>query len=100
VDNPIVHVKAGIAFIVAASAVGALIVFALWHRLPAGLAFGSMVVCGMGIAAGGLLVQEDVGPASWVVALVTLAVLTPLHMRLVFGPPGPREMVAPDAAAA
>ena len=91
--------EAGIALILAASAIGALIVFGLWRRLPAGLAFGSMVVCGMGIAAGGLLVQEDVSPASWVVALGALAVLTPLHMRLVFGPPGHGGMVAPDAAA-
>jgi len=95
-----VHVGAGIALIVASSAVGALIVFGLWGRLPAGLAFGSLAVCGMGIATGGLLVQEDVGVVSWVVALVALAVLTPVHTRLVFGPPGPRGMVAPDAAAA
>jgi hypothetical protein len=99
-DNPSVHVGAGVALIVASSAIGALIVFGLWHRLAATLAFGSMVVCGMGIAAGGLLVQEDVGAASWVVALVALAVLTPLHMRLVFGPPGPCGMVAPAAPAA
>jgi hypothetical protein len=100
VDNPIVQVWAGIALIVASSAIGALIVFGLWRRLPAGLAFGSAAACGMGIATGGLLVQEDVGVASLVVALVALAVVTPLHMRLVFGPPGPRGMVAPDATAA
>src|SRR5262245_35503556 len=98
-DNPSVHVGAGVALIVASSAVGALIVFGLWRRLPAGLAFGSLALCGMGIAAGGLLVQEDVGVASSIAALSVLAVITPLHMRLVFGPPGPR-MVAPDAAAA
>jgi hypothetical protein len=98
--NPSVHVGAGVALIVASSAIGALIVFGLWHRLPAGLAYGSMVVCGMGIAAGGLLVQADVGAASWVVALGALAVLTPLNMRLVFGRPGPGGMVAPGAAAA
>jgi hypothetical protein len=95
-----VHVGAGIALIVAASAIGALIVFGLWRRLPAGLAFGFLAACGMALAAGGLLVQEDVGVASWVVALGALAVLTPLHLRLVLGPPGPRGMVAPDANAA
>ena len=99
-DNPSVHLGAGIALIVASSVIGALIVFGLWRRLPSGLAFGSMAVCGMGIAAGGLLLQEDVGVASWLVALAVLGVLTPLHMRLVFGPPGPGGMVAPDAAAA
>ena len=99
-DNLNVHVAAGIMLIGAASAVGALVVFGLWRRLSVGLAFASMAACGIGIAAGGLLVQEDVGVASWVVALVALAVVTPLHMRLVFGPPGPVGMVAPDAAAA
>lgn len=94
------HVGAGIALIVASSAVGALIVFGLWGRLPPGFAFGSVSLCGMGIAAGGLLVQEDVGWASWVAALAALAALTPIHMRLVFGPPGSGGMVAQDAAAA
>ena len=94
------QVGVGVALIVAASAIGALIVFGMWHRLSAGPAFGSLAVCGAGIAAGGLLVQEDVGVASWVVAPVVLAVLTPLHMRLVFGPPGTAGMVAPDPAAA
>jgi hypothetical protein len=95
-----VHVEAGIALIVAASAIGAMIVFGLWQRLPAGLAFGFLAGCGMALAAGGLLMQEDVGAASWVVALGALAVLTPLHLRLLFVPPGPRRMVAPDANAA
>ena len=94
------HVGAGIALIVAASAIGALIVFGLWRRLPAGLAFGSLAACGMALAAGGLLVQEDVGVASWVVGLGALAVVAPLHVRLLFGPPGPRGMVALDANAA
>jgi hypothetical protein len=100
VDNPSVHVGAGIALIVASSALGALVVFGLWRRLAPGVAFGSVALCGMGIAAGGLLVQEDVGVASWVVALAALAVISPVHMRLVFGPPGPGGMVAPDATAA
>jgi hypothetical protein len=99
-DNLRVHVAAGIILIGAASAIGALVVFGLWRRLSVGLAFGSMAACGMGIAAGGLLVQEHVGAASWVVGLGALAVLTPLHMRLVFGPPGRTGMVAPDRAAA
>lgn len=93
------HVGAGIALIVASSAIGALIVFGLWRRLPPGVAFGSVAVCGMGIAAGGLLVQEDVGAASWVIALGALAVITPVHMRLVFGRPGTGRMVAPGAVA-
>jgi hypothetical protein len=59
-----------------------------------------MASCGIGVATGGLLVQGDVGAASWVVAVLVLAVLTPVHARLVFGPPGPRDVVAAGPAAA
>jgi hypothetical protein len=93
---------AGVALIVAGSAVGLLTVFVLWRRMPAALALAVVAACGMSLAAGGLLVQEDVGPASWAFALVLLAVLAPVHARLVFGPPGrPRgPVVAATAPAA
>ena len=93
-------VGAGVALIVAASAVGAVIVFGLWRRIPPVLAFVSVAACGMAIGTGGLLVQEDVGAASWVVTLVLLGLIAPVHMRLVLGPPGPPGMVAPGAGAA
>jgi hypothetical protein len=82
------NVGAGIALILAGSLAGLLTVFVLWHRVPAAAALLITAVCGMCLAAGGLLVQEDVGAASWVFALVLLAILTPVHARLVFGPPG------------
>jgi hypothetical protein len=73
----------------------------LWHRVPAGLALVVTSLCGMSLAAGGLLVQEDVGPASWVVALLLLAILAPVHARLVFGMPGrPRGTVVAGGAPA
>jgi len=78
----------GVATIAVAAACGLVIVFFLWRRLPWVTAFALMAVCGMAIGAGGLLVQEDVGPASWAVALVVLGLLTPVHARLVFGQPG------------
>jgi hypothetical protein len=56
--------------------------------LPPVTALALTAACGTAIGAGGLLVQEDVGPASWAVALVVLGVLTPVHARLVFGEPG------------
>ncbi len=91
---------AGVAVIVAASAVGLVVVFFLWHRLPAAAALALAAACGTAIAAGGLLVQEDVGPASWAVALVVLGVLAPVHARLLFGRPGPSGVVAAGPAAA
>jgi hypothetical protein len=86
-----VSVGAGVALIVAGTVVGLLTVFLLWHRIPAALALVVASACGMCLAAGGLLVQEDVGPASWVFALALLAILAPVHARLVFGPPGRRR---------
>lgn len=91
---------AGVATIVGASALGLLTVFLVWRRLPAAAAFAVMAVCGVGLAVGGLLVQDDVGTASWVVAVVALGVFTPVHARLVFGPPGRAQMVAAGPAAA
>jgi hypothetical protein len=99
-DNPIVSRALGVATIAVASACGLVIVFFLWRRLPPVAALGLMAACGMAIGAGGLLVQEDVGPASWAVALVVLGVVTPVHARLVFGEPGCGDVVAEGPAAA
>lgn len=93
-------VGVGLVTIAAASALGLVVVFVLWHRLPGVTAFALMAAGGVGVAVGGLLVQKGVETASWVVAIVVLAVLTPVHARLVFGPPGPRDVVAAGPAAA
>jgi hypothetical protein len=99
-DNPIVSTGAGVATIVGASALGLLTVFVLWRRVPAAAASAVMAACGVGLAVGGLLVQHDVGTASWVVAVVALGVVAPIHARLVFGPPGRAHVVAEEPAAA
>jgi hypothetical protein len=85
-----VGVGGGVALIALGTVAGLVTVFLLWHRIPAALAFVVTSVCGVCLAAGGLLVQEDVGAASWAFALVLLAILAPVHARLVFGPPGRR----------
>jgi hypothetical protein len=95
-----VSTGAGLATIAGASALGLLTVFVLWRRVPAATAFAVIAACGVGLAVGGLLVQDDVGTASWVVASGALGVLTPVHARLVFGPPGRPHMVAAGPAAA
>jgi hypothetical protein len=86
-----VSVGAGIGLIVAGSVVGLLTAFVLWHRIPPVVALVVTSACGICLAAGGLLVQEDVGAASWAFALLLLAILAPVHARLVFGPPGRRR---------
>lgn len=67
---------------------GLLAVFVLWRRLPERAALGVMVVCGAAIGAGALLVQDRAGAGDWGLVVGALAVLTPLHARLVFGRPG------------
>jgi hypothetical protein len=91
---------AGVATIVVASALGLLTVFVLWRRVPAAAAYALTASCGVGVAVGGLLMQDDAGTASWVVAVVVLGVVTPVHARLVFGPPGRAHVVAAGPAAA
>jgi hypothetical protein len=95
-----VSTGAGVATIVGASALGLLTVFVLWRRLPAAAACAVIAACGVGLAVGGLLVQHDVGTASWVVAVGALGVAAPMHARLVFGPPGRAHVVAAGPAAA
>lgn len=82
---------AGIALIAGGVLASLLVLFAAWRRLQAPLAFGLLVLCGVAIGAGGLLVQQEVGAASWVITLGLLGMLSPLHGRLVFGPPGSRR---------
>ena len=91
---------AGVVTIAGASALGLLTAFVLWRRVPAVAAFALMASCGVGVAAGGLLVQDHVGTVSWVVAVVVLGVVTPVHARLVFGPPGRAHVVAAGPGAA
>jgi hypothetical protein len=99
-DNPIVSTGAGVATILGASALGLVTVFVLWHRVSAALAYVLTVVWGIGVAVGGLLVQDDVGVASWVLAVAVLGAIGPVHARLVFGPPGRADVVAAGPAAA
>jgi hypothetical protein len=86
-----VNAGLGAGLIVSGSMLGLLVVFGAWRRLPAALAFGTLVGCGAMVGAGALLVQEDASGADWAVTLVALGVLTPVHARLVFGLPGTRR---------
>jgi len=81
---------AGVLAIVAGSALVLVVVFALWRRLDPVPAFGLVTVGGLLVAAGALAVQDRVTVAEWVVTLVVLGVLTPVHAWLVFRMPGDR----------
>jgi hypothetical protein len=88
--------------IVVGASFACVVMFGLWHRVPRLVALGLAGLSGAVAGAGGLLVQEDVGAASWVVTLIAFVVMTPVHARLVFGPPGPPgvAMVAAGGSAA
>ncbi len=79
---------AGVLLIAAATVVGLVDVFVLWARLPAWGALAVLSVAGIALGAGALLLQGNVGAANWVITIVGLALLAPVHLRAVFGPPG------------
>ena len=84
-------VGAGVALIAGGVLASLLVLFVGWRRLSAPLALGILVLCGVAIGAGGLLVQDGAAVGSWVITLGLLGALSPLHGRLVFGPPGPAD---------
>jgi hypothetical protein len=96
------HLGAGIALIITGSTLACVAMFVLWRRVASSIAVGLVAFAGAVVGTGALLVQEDVGAASWVVTLVAFVVLTPVHTRLVFGPAGPSGgmMVAAGRSAA
>ena len=71
----------------------------LWHRATVALAFGLLAAGGVAVGAGALLVQDHAGTGDWLITLGALSVLTPIHMRLVFGRPGGRVVAEPPPAA-
>ena len=58
-------------------------------RLVRGLVDVLLAVEGAGLAVGGLLLIDDVSTWSWVVAPTLLAVITPIHVRVLFAGEGP-----------
>jgi uncharacterized membrane protein len=80
----------GVAAIVAGAALALGVVFFLWGRLAAVVAFAALTIAGVLVGVGALAVQAHVGFADRVVTVLVLAVLTPVHGRLVFGKPGER----------
>jgi hypothetical protein len=50
---------------------------------------GVLAVAGGAVAAGGLLLQDDPGSASWLIAPLTGAVISVVHGRTLFAAGGP-----------
>jgi hypothetical protein len=75
--------------LLAASAVVLLATFPLRTRLRPPVVDVLLARGGVGIGVGGLLLLDDVEPASWVVAPLLLAVAAVAHVRILFAGQGP-----------
>jgi hypothetical protein len=98
--HPDVQSRAGVALIVSGAGLGLLSGFALRTRLPAPSVLVLLASAGTALAAGALLVQEEASTANWVVTLATMAILAPVHARVMLGPFGSPEPppIAPHAS--
>jgi hypothetical protein len=83
------HPAAGIAILLSASALALVTGGRLRARLPRPAVDALMALAGAGIGAGGLLMVDEVGMASWIVAPAVLALVAPLHVRALFAREGP-----------
>lgn len=72
-----------------AAALAVLTSFVLRTRIPASAVAVLLVTSGAGIGWGGMSLQPGPPVSQTVFAVVALAVLVPVHVRVVFGPFGP-----------
>jgi hypothetical protein len=79
----------GIVLIVASSMVIASSPFLVRNRWSDGVFNAVLAVGGAGIGVGALLVQSDVGMASWVLTPIVLAIFAVAHVRALFAAGGP-----------
>ena len=75
--------------VIVAGTVGFATVQWLRTRLPRPAIDALLAAVGFAIGIGGLLRLHDVGPASWTLCPLGLAVLLPLHVRALFAGTGP-----------
>lgn len=73
-----------------AAAVALLVALVLRTRLPAAVTVPLMVVASAALAWGGMLIQDDPSALDVVLAVAAMALMGPLHVRVVIGPYCPR----------
>ena len=83
-------VQAGAWIVAGAAGLGSLTGFFLRTRLAPGAVAGLLVLAGAGLGWGGMLLQPDPNGGEFVGAVLLLAVMVPVHVRVVLGPFGPR----------
>jgi hypothetical protein len=83
------HPAAGIAVIIAGSALALLVGGWLRTRLPWAAVDALMASAGALVGVGGLLMLDGVSTASWIAGPVALALVAPLNVRALFARAGP-----------
>jgi hypothetical protein len=83
------HGGVGVVIIAAGALATVGVTFGLRGRLPRSTIAVLLAGCGAVVGLGGLFVQHDVAIASWIATPVLLAVVFPLHVRVVFAGSGP-----------
>ena len=78
----------GVGFVVLGAAVGVAVSFVLRTRIPAPVVLLLLAAAGAAIGGGGILLQRDPSGLQAMLAIGALAVLVPVHSRVVFGPFG------------
>ncbi|MFL5799253.1 MAG: hypothetical protein ACJ77A_15145 [Actinomycetota bacterium] len=81
---------AGIALIAAGAAGVVLCGFRLRPVLPGPVVFALISGFSIVLTTGALVVQDHTTAADWIVAIVAMALLGPLHVRVLLGPFGRR----------
>lgn len=83
---------AGVGFVVSGAVVALVTSFVLRARIPAPAVAVILVAAGAAIGWGGMRLQADPSGLQTAFAVLALAVLVPLHVRVVFGPFGPPRL--------
>lgn len=84
-------VEPGVWFVVLSSLVAVATAFVLRTRAPSWVVAALLAVSGGSLAWGGMLLRADPGTGEVFVAVAAMAILVPLHVRIVLGPFGPRR---------
>jgi hypothetical protein len=87
----VVHTGLGVGLILGGAAVLLAVAFGLRGRAGAPVCIALGVLGGGILAAGALLVQRHASPGDWIVAVGALALLMPVHMRVLLGPFGLKD---------
>lgn len=77
---------AGLAIVIAAGVVALVTALVLRTRLPAPVTVTLMILASVALAWGGMLLRHDPSTGETVLAVLSMALLGPAHVRIVLGP--------------